>query len=58
MLPELVIRDGNESGRVITRLPAMGLRVEIRTRTCTRRISDVYQVPVGFVIPHVKTISK
>jgi hypothetical protein len=33
-------------------------RVKIYTRTCTRRVSVGYRVPVGFTIPHVKIISK
>jgi hypothetical protein len=33
-------------------------RVEIHTRARTRRVLGWYWVPVGFIIPHIKTTSK
>jgi hypothetical protein len=45
------IRDDNGSGRVIIRPSVKRLWVEICTHTHER-------VPVGFVIPHIKTTSK
>jgi hypothetical protein len=32
--------------------------IEIHTRIRTHRVSGGYQVPIGFVIPHIKTTSK
>jgi hypothetical protein len=49
-------RDGNGSGRTIIHPSGKRLRVKIHTRTC--RISDGYQVPVGFIILHIKITSK
>jgi hypothetical protein len=48
------------SGRIIIRSLAKRLRVKIHihTRTCIHWVLGGYRVHVGFVIPHIKTISK
>jgi hypothetical protein len=49
-------RDGNESGRAVTRPSEKRLRVEIRTLTCW--VLGGYRVSIGFFISHVKTTLK
>jgi hypothetical protein len=51
-----MIRDDNGSDRAIIRPSVKNPQVEIHIHT--RQISDGYQVPVGFIIPHIKTTSK
>jgi hypothetical protein len=69
MVKSEIVKDGDGSGRAITRAASKGvtgrnsypysyLRVEICTRTHTHWVSGGYRVSIGFVIPHVKTILK